>query len=147
MTNNPGPYEAVIADLKQQRDKIDHAIKALEELTGGVDEKKDVRPASAGRTSPAEGAFLGMSIAEATKALLHARKKALGNAEIVKELEAGGMVLSSENKTNTVGSVLNRRSKKVRDIVSLGRGRWGLKEWYPNRRFGQIGERRQGFGV
>ena len=76
-----------------------------------------------------------MSIAEATKALLHARKKALGNAEIVKELEAGGMVLSSENKTNTVGSVLNRRSKKVRDIVSLGRGRWGLKEWYPNRRF------------
>jgi len=28
-----------------------------------------------------------------------------------------------------------RRFEKVGDIVRVGRGIWGLKEWYPNRSF------------
>ena len=67
------------------------------------------------------------------------RKKVLGNADIVRELEAGGLVLTSENKINVVGSVLNRRAKQVGDIVSISRGKWGLREWYPNRRFDRKG--------
>jgi hypothetical protein len=31
--------------------------------------------------------------------------------------------------------VLNRRFLQVGDIVRVGRGTWGLKEWYPNRSF------------
>ena len=60
-------------------------------------------------------------------------------AEIVTYLEAGGLVLSGTTKTNTVGSVLNRRQKRVGDVVSVKRGSWGLKEWYPGRSFGKKG--------
>ncbi len=58
MTSNPSPYEAVIADLKRQRVKIDQAIKALEELTGGAGAMEAALPANTGGFSPAEGAFL-----------------------------------------------------------------------------------------
>ena len=140
MTSNPSPYETVIADLKRKRDKIDRAIKALEELPGSADgAMQATQSVNAGGVSAAEGAFLGMSIPEASKALLQVRKKTLGSAEIVKGLEAGGLVLTSGNKINTVGSVLNRRFHKVGDIVSVSRGTWGLKEWYPNRRFNRKG--------
>jgi HB1, ASXL, restriction endonuclease HTH domain len=139
MSEQPNAYAAVIADLKRKREKIDRAIKALEELSGGASSEAGVTALGADNTAPTEGVFLGMSIPDATKKLLQMRKKALGNNEIVRELEAGGLVLTSGNKTNTVGSVLNRRSKQVGDIVSISRGTWGLKEWYPNRRFDKKG--------
>jgi hypothetical protein len=34
-----------------------------------------------------------------------------------------------------LGAVLTRRSQQKGDIVKVGRGIWGLKEWYPNRSF------------
>ena len=140
MTSIPSPYEAVIADLKQQRDKIDQTITALEILSGGTGGAiQTTQPTNAGGVDATEGAFLGMSIAEASKALLLLHKKVLGNAEIVNGLEAGGLVLKPGNKINTVGSILNRRFNKIGDIVSVSRGKWGLKEWYPNKRFDRKG--------
>jgi hypothetical protein len=47
----------------------------------------------------------------------------------------GGLHLNSSDPVNTVGSVLTRRANEVGDIVKIGRGTWGLKEWYPNRSF------------
>jgi hypothetical protein len=38
-----------------------------------------------------------------------------------------------------VGSVLSRRFDQVGDIVKVGRGVWGLAEWYPNRSFKRKG--------
>lgn len=43
--------------------------------------------------------------------------------------------MASADPINTVSTVLGRRSEKVGDIVRLERGRWKLKEWYPNRSF------------
>lgn len=44
-------------------------------------------------------------------------------------------MLNSEQPANTIGSVLTRRFQQVGDVVKVGRGVWGLKEWYPNRSF------------
>jgi hypothetical protein len=59
----------------------------------------------------------------------------MGNAEIAAALKAGGLVMNSAEPANTVGSILTRRFDQVGDIVKVGRGVWGLQEWYPNRSF------------
>lgn len=133
------PYSVVLNDLRSQRDKIDNAIAAIEALRGGA------TPAPAGQEGQASptpsgqalgaGAFLGLTIVDAAKKLLAHERRQLTNAEIVEKLGRGGLVLNSADKLNTVGSVLNRRFIQVGDVVRVGRGTWGLKEWYPNRSF------------
>lgn len=44
-------------------------------------------------------------------------------------------MLTSADPVNVVGSVLTRRFNQVGDVVKVGRGIWGLKEWYPGRNF------------
>lgn len=135
------PYAAVIADLKAKRDKIDDLIRTLESLggvvpTGEISQPSLISAASVAYTAPGgPGAFLGMSIPEATKKLLGSRKQALGNAEIVAALKAGGMAMESRDPINTIGSILGRRFDQVGDIVRVSRGTWGLAEWYPGRSF------------
>lgn len=137
--NGVDPYEAVLADLQAKRDQIDQAIAALTTLRGGA----VVMPAgmplqNAGAPSPIEetaGMYLGMSITDATKKLLALRKRTMGNADIARELQAGGLAMTSKDPVNTVGSVLTRRFNEVGDVVKVGRGIWGLKEWYPGRSF------------
>jgi hypothetical protein len=134
----PDPYESVLLDLRAKRDQINQAIRLLESLRSGG------APASASAPNgglpenesvDSPGAFLGMSIHEAAKKLLAARRRALGNAEIAAALKAGGLVMNSADPINLMGSILTRRAHQVVDIVKVGRGIWGLKEWYPNRTF------------
>ncbi|WP_271577048.1 hypothetical protein [Bradyrhizobium sp. CCBAU 11361] len=137
------PYDAVLADLYAKRDQIDQAISAIESLRGGAPSTfagatargaaGDIRGASQGADGP--GALLGLSIADATKKLLAAKRQPLKNPDIATLFKAGGLVLNSKDWTNTIGAVLTRRAETIGDIVKVERGTWGLKEWYPNRSF------------
>lgn len=136
------PYEAVLADLRAKRAEFDRAIELLQALRGGgvtVGVDVSARPISEATARPAEaegpGAFLGMSIAGAAKKLLTRERRSMGNVEIADALKRGGLVLNSVDPVNTIGSVMTRRYKEVGDVVKVGRGTWGLKEWYPNRTF------------
>ncbi len=144
MAEKSNAYAMVIADLKRQRDEIDAIIARLEAMAVG----KPTKPDFAGTAkvqetiedldqAPEDNPYLGMSIGDATKELLVLKRKPMTPPEIVAHLEAGGIVLGGTNKSNTVGSVLNRRQSKVGDIVSVKRGTWGLKEWYRGRNFGK----------
>lgn len=132
----PDPYDSVLADLRAKREAIDNAITTLESLRDGR-LGVGAAPAAAHTDPPAEdaGMFLGMSIPDAAKKLLLLRKRSMSNAEILKELQAGGLVLTSAEPMNVIGSVLTRRFNNVGDIVRVSRGVWGLKEWYPGRNF------------
>lgn len=127
------PYAIVLADLRAQRDRIDQAIQAIESVrSGGGQSSATAQPRS--QDAPlGDGAFHGLSISEATKKILGVRKKQMTNTEILAELKAGGMVLTSADPLNTVGAVLTRRFKETGDIVRVERGTWGLREWYPGR--------------
>jgi hypothetical protein len=57
------------------------------------------------------------------------------NPDIVAGFKAGGFILGSKDPVNTVGAVLTRRANDIGDIVKVGRGTWGLKEWFPGRSF------------
>lgn len=129
-------YDAVLADLRAQREKIDQAIEILTGLRGG-----GVGSASGSNDAPAiaqevqHSMFLGMSIPDATLKLLASRKRKMTNPEIYEGLKAGGLELSSQDPLNVIGSVLSRRFHSVGDIVRVERGTWGLKSWYPGRNF------------
>lgn len=134
------PYEAVLTDLYMKRDQILQAIATIEAIRGG-----NVRPmggsTSAASDKPANGsldhpgALLGMSIVDAAKALLASKRTPLKNPEFATMFKAGGLHMNSKEPANTIGSVLTRRMAEVGDVVRVGRGTWGLKEWYPNRSF------------
>ena len=76
-----------------------------------------------------------MSIVDAAKKVLTARRQPLKSADILEAFRAGGLPLTSKEPLNVVGSVLTRRFNEVGDVVRVSRGVWGLKEWYPNRSF------------
>ena len=131
------PYEAVLADLRAKRAQIDSAITAIEALRSGspVAGAGAAVPTDAATAMEGPGAFLGMTIPEAAKKLLASRRQPMRNPDIAAAFKAGGLHMNSVEPANTIGSVLMRRATEVGDIVKIGRGTWGLKEWYPNRSF------------
>ena len=140
------PFAAALAELRARRDQIDQAIRTIEALGplamqpsrgAAVDAGPATTPTAPQNETPATrpGDFLGMSIADAAKKLLASQRRAMSNPEIANALIAGGLVMNSAEPANTVGSVVTRRFAQIGDIVKVGRGVWGLKEWYPNRSF------------
>lgn len=132
-------YDAVIADLRAKRDAIDNLIAGLEAArAGGTAPASPLAPVTnqnGGGSIEEPGAFLGLSIPDATKKLLAAKKRPMNNAEIAQALKAGGMMMSSADPNNTIGSIVTRRANQIGDIVKVDRGVWGLREWYPTRQF------------
>lgn len=112
--------EARIAKLQATADGIREIMASSGHVTpiGGPD--GGVRP----------GAFLRMSIPEATKKLLEAKQTKLSTQAVIDGLEQGGL---PRGKYNNVYSILARRQSKVGDIINM-QGDWALAEWYPNYR-------------
>jgi hypothetical protein len=133
------PYDAVLADLKAKRDQIDQAIAAIESIrAGGPAPARDSAPANGSQNNGGvggPGGLLGLSMVDAAKKVLAARRQPLKSADILEAFRAGGLPLTSKEPLNVVGSVLTRRFNDVGDVVRVSRGTWGLKEWYPNRSF------------
>lgn len=134
------PYEVVLTDLKAKKLQIEQAISAIEAIRGGATISAGATaspspPACHNSDIDSPGAFLGMSIADAAKKLLAAKRQPLRNPDIAVAFKRGGLVLNSKDAVNTIGSVLTRRANEVGDLVKVDRGTWGLKEWYPGRSF------------
>lgn len=130
MTNGGVNYNAVLADLESRKSQIESAISAVKAIlaaSGGV----SVDGANGGVINPEDiprGAFLRLSIADATKKYLDMVKTKQSVPQITQALERGGLPPA---KTNTVYAVLRRRENDIGDIIRLG-DEWALAEWYPN---------------
>jgi hypothetical protein len=90
-------------------------------------------PGKAGPNIPPD-AFFRMSIADAARKYLAMVKKKQTIQQIADSLEQGGITHTSKRFYGTVLTTLRRQEKQVGDIVKVGRGIWGLAEWYPNRK-------------
>jgi len=134
-SDTPIDYGAVLEDLKAQRDKLDAAIAGIETMLGmrslGPNKVEQVHP-DLQRIEP--GAYLGMTIVDATVAFLKKKRKGMRTEEIVLALREGGIVFTSESPVNTVGSILNRNWNQGGEVVRISRGVWGLAEWHPRLR-------------
>lgn len=134
------PYEVVLNDLRAKKAQIEQAISAIEAIRGGPSSgvpsmASTAKSASQNSDIDSPGAFLGMSIVDAAKKLLAAKRQPLRNPDIAAAFKRGGLAMNSKDAVNTIGSVLTRRANDVGDLVKVDRGTWGLKEWYPNRSF------------
>lgn len=75
-----------------------------------------------------------MTIPDAAKKFLAMKKRVQGTGDIAEALKRGGIQAGIQgNFPNTVGSVLNRNYMNGGGIVKVGRGTWGLADWYPNK--------------
>jgi hypothetical protein len=131
MSNNDA-YEAVLQDLRAQREKIDTAISAIEALrpqptTNDVSIKVGSSPEEV--LTPSTGKFAGKTIAEAAEQVLsEAGGGPLHVSKIVDAITSQGVVITSADASNTVGSVLNRRAKEKGKLRRIGRGTWVLED-------------------
>jgi len=137
-------YTNVLADLKARRVQLDTAIAAIEQLAGvplsGTASATASGTASltVGEEQVKDDSFFGLSIPDAARKFLGMRKRPASTPDIADALKRGGLTtLKPETFANTVGSVLNRIGKNEGSIVKVGRGKWGLAEWYPGRRKGK----------
>jgi hypothetical protein len=122
-------YSAVLADLEARKAQIESAIAAVKAILAASGGSFD--GANGGVVSPDNiptGAFLRLSIADATKKYLDMVKTKQSVPQITQALERGGLPPA---KTNTVYAVLRRRESDIGDIIRFG-DEWALAEWYPN---------------
>lgn len=120
-------YNAVLADLEARKAELESAIAAIT----GILAASGGGGGSDGGISPDNipvGAFLRLSIADATKKFLDMVKTKQSVPQIIKALESGGL---PPVKYTTLYTVLRRRESQIGDVLRLG-DEWALTEWYPN---------------
>jgi hypothetical protein len=126
-------YKAVLDDLQRRRTamnaQFDAAIVAIRQIATMSDEQ----PALPGLRSlplpsPASAPYRGMGMVDAAMRHLSTVKRHVPNLELAAALVSGGFPHKSKNFSNTLNSVLWRRSKKEKDIWKSKNG-WGLTEW------------------
>jgi hypothetical protein len=136
-------YEAVLADLREKRDKLDTAIAAIEQLVLG----RVAAPGqaiAAGSISPGQpdasevsrtiesDTFFGMTASDATRKYLRMTKRPASLNAILAALQEGGYLTNSKNFYSNLYTTLSR----LDDFVKVGKN-WALVEWYPGRRLDQ----------
>ena len=122
MPSDRAAYDAVLRDLREKRAEIDSAIKAIEALApahiiiGGKPLRRAPEPKQGVAPTIIDGAML----------VLKREDRPVHVTELVRELALMGVKMESEDKENTVGSILNRRRRKKGDVARVGRGTWTL---------------------
>ncbi len=127
-------YREVLADLKARRAQLDQAIAGIEvmlgeaSVVGGGGEPIATKFGGSGPTPTIHpDTFFGLGIAEAAKKYLKMVRRAQHTKDIADALGQGGMKRPPENN---LFSILVRAAKG-REVVKVGKGMWGLTEWYP----------------
>lgn len=139
---DPIDYSAVLADLEARREKLDQVIAALRLLSGEQSVAIGVNKITDTQIQP--DTFVGMSIIEAASRYLHMTGRPAKETGVIADaLNRGGLVCTQ----NSVSALLRRANNAGEgDVIRVGRGLWGLQEWYPARprRTRQNNEERSG---
>lgn len=128
-------YDAVLADLTAKRDQLNVAIEAIRSLgaVGGLAGAANVTSSTTAAQKIEPDAFFGLTVVEASRKYLAMMKRPQTTPTITEALQAGGYLFQSGNPSTTVASILNRSDSKSGEVVRVGKGMWGLADWYPNR--------------
>ena len=127
-------YRVVLADMRARRAALDQAIAGIEAMLGESSSAGGLgapNGASSGAQEIQADTFVGRNISEATAHYLRMVGRPARSTEAITEaLNRGGLVVTQPS----VGTVLLRsHNRSDGEIVRVGRGIWGLAEWYPGR--------------
>lgn len=126
-------YQAVLADLKTKRDKLNAAIAGIEVMLGISSSASIAAPSESGtpgNVTIESDTFFNLSTPDAVRKYLRMSKKPKTTSEITAALEQGGFTHQSDDFANTVGAILARLASKQAGISKVARATWGLSEWY-----------------
>jgi hypothetical protein len=137
-------YQAVLADLIARRARLDHLIAGIkaemavqpDALPGPELDSPNAAHPNAVDIHP--DSFFGLSIIEAAKKFLRMARRAQHLTAIASALEQGGL----KRPTDNVMSGILVRAAKGREVTKVGKGMWGLSDWYPKPPKEQTEERR-----
>jgi len=139
-------YEQLLQSLLAERADLDRMIAWVQKRAGHLGEpiEKDAAiPASVNPSAPimrfprtlAADAFFRMTFPQAIKAYLNIVKRPKSAKDITAALETGGLTHKAKNLYATVYPTLLRMETNE-EVVRVGKGDWGLTEWYPTGRKG-----------
>ena len=127
--------------LLRERENLDRLIEFVQKKIGSngasftSEPEKETSVPSTGRFTRGaptieHDTFYGLSILDAAKKYLSmVGKPARSSNDILDALHRGGLVNVAYN---TMASVLSRADQNQQGICRVGRGTWGLSEWYPS---------------
>jgi hypothetical protein len=78
----------------------------------------------------ANDSFFHLSVPEAIKKYLNIAKRPKTTKDITVALDVGGLTHHAKNLYQTVYPTL-LRMEQAKQVVRVGKGEWGLAEWYP----------------
>ncbi len=133
-------YEKLLADLEEERAGIDLMIAFVKRRMGKLAEAaSSALPAKPAGTIPErsfrlqQDTFFRMSVPDAIKKYLNIVKRPKTAKDITAGLDSGGLTHQAKNLYATVYPTL-LRMEKANEVVRVGKGEWGLAEWYPSGR-------------
>ncbi len=144
--NETVDYDKVLAELMEERENLDNMIAWVQKRLGRNDVGASL-PNSAGESSEPRRfprllpshAFFRMKVPQAIRAYLNFVKRPRSAKEITQGLKDGGFASRAKNLYATVFPSL-LRMEKTEEIERVGKGEWGLSEWYKGRK-GDVDEK------
>jgi hypothetical protein len=131
-------YQAVLADLKEQRKQLDLVISVLERQIAGARVVAGAAatlpvnsPEGPSQAAFSQGAFLGLKLPEAIRRYLQMTKRPQTAKEIAEGLREAGMIVTAKHFYSNVYTALIR-GKRSGDFTHHGK-EWLLAEWRPGR--------------
>lgn len=124
-------YQTLLRLLKTQHEEISAEIQRIEGILGSAEGGSENGSSYSSVTRKIDlDTFHGRSLVDATKLFLEiVGKPARDTREIHEKLKEGGL----DNQYQTLSSILVRAANNPKTgITKVGRGKWGLSDWYPN---------------
>jgi hypothetical protein len=142
-------YQQLLGDLELERDNVERMIVWVKGKLGLADGVA-THVANTKGLQETLGApryqrlmpdtFFRMTVPQAIKAYLNIMKRPRSVKDITAGLDQGGLTHKAKNLYATVYPTL-LRMEGAHEVVRVGRGEWGLAEWYPGGRKGNQGEK------
>jgi HB1, ASXL, restriction endonuclease HTH domain len=131
-------YQLILEQLEEEQENIARLIVwvkgKMAQQDGGVQTvvetaAKQSGPSRFPRFLPRD-AFFRMSVTDAIKKCLNAFKRPMTAKDITETLNEGGLTHQAKNLYATVYPTL-LRMEAANEVARVGKGEWGLAEWYP----------------
>jgi hypothetical protein len=127
-------YDYILNNLREHKEKVDRAIRALEALRDGPLPATEF--ANGGLEGPHDKTdpYSGLQFLDAVRKLFAETKGALTTSQITAALLGGGFSSESENPKKVIAAQLHRYADNGESgIVRAARGLWALDEATPRK--------------
>jgi hypothetical protein len=126
MLNQNINYTSVLADLRSRRDRLNHAIAAIEQIIGETESRE---LSNAEDPGPPRANYRRMTIGDAALHFLGEKGRPQSTGAIVTALKAGNISSKSKNLYTTAYNTLTDRARRENSpLVRVGTD-WGLAIW------------------